>query len=85
MKKFIIKIALFFLIIPFAYIILVIISGEVLPQFLKKNLSYKVIGGYMHTRLIEISSYGKCDILVVGPSAAYRGLDPRIFQQHNIK
>jgi poly-D-alanine transfer protein DltD len=85
MKKFIKNILFFLLVLPVVYILCVIVWGEIAPQFLKKNLSYKIIGGYLNTRINEIKNYGDVDILVLGPSGAYRGFDPRIFGKKNIK
>ena len=70
--------------LPFVYFILLIAWGELSPQFLKKNLSYKIIGGFLNTRLKDIENYNNVDILVLGPSGAYRGFDPRIFKKHQI-
>ncbi|PKP20991.1 MAG: hypothetical protein CVU05_07785 [Bacteroidetes bacterium HGW-Bacteroidetes-21] len=85
MKRFIKSILVFLLLLPLVYILGVIVWGEVFPQFLKKNLSYKVIGGYTQSRLHDVKNFKNVDVLVIGPSGAYRGFDPRNFDARNIK
>jgi poly-D-alanine transfer protein DltD len=86
MHLFIKKILKFFFLSTLIYIILVIMMGFFVPQSLLPNVKYHKGGyGHMLTRLNEADSVSETDVLVVGSSHAYRGLDPRIFQSNNIK
>lgn len=71
--------------LPVVYVLILILWGELSPQFLKKNLSYKIIGGFLNSRIKDIKNYNNVDILVLGPSGAYRGFDPRIFKENNLQ
>lgn len=50
------------------------------------NVKY-LIGayGHMNSRIKEVATAGKVDVLFMGSSHAYRGFDPRIFKRHGIK
>jgi hypothetical protein len=50
---------------------------------LPRNLNYRSgqFAGFQQTRLEEVREVRDVDLLAVGSSHAYRGLDPRIFQQ----
>ena len=82
MRKFLNSIILF---IPFAivlYIVMVFIWGLIIPQLVKKNINYRLgTYGHMFTRLQEADTTNEIDILVLGSSHAYRGIDPRIFKK----
>ncbi|MFN3917698.1 MAG: hypothetical protein ACK4K0_08140 [Flavobacteriales bacterium] len=86
MKKFIIKISLFTLFIPFFWIVSVTIFGYLAPISIQKNIVYRPISyGHMHTRLSELEKINdKPDIIVFGSSHAYRGVDPRIFDKNGV-
>jgi len=86
MNLFIKNILKFTIILTVAYIGYIIAWGLFAPDFLKTNLNYR-IGSYgnLNSRVKEISSYGDVDMLVLGSSHAYRGFDPRIFKENNIK
>lgn len=54
-----------------------------LPSFMQQNLNFKKGAyGHMNTRLKEVENYKKVDILFLGSSHAYRGIDTRIFEQN---
>lgn len=79
MKQFIKSILWFSGISIILYIIIVAIAGWI--PF--KNLNYKQGAyGHMTSRINEINDYNNVDILFLGSSHAYRGLDPRIFEKH---
>jgi hypothetical protein len=68
------------------YWLCIILSGELLPQHLRQNLSY-LRGAYGHTftRMQEAKNTRNVDILFLGSSHTYRGFDPRIFAQYKLK
>ena len=83
MRKFLKSILLF---IPFSlaiYIVLIVVWGEVFPQFLKPNLNYK-LGSYgnLYSRINEAKKVKDVNILFLGSSLAYRSFDTRIFKNH---
>ena len=86
MKKFISKILLF---IPFmfvSYYLMLIVWGNYAPSFIRSNLEYYIGGyGHMYSRLSEVKQLKDIDILFLGSSQAYRGLDPRIFKDYGYK
>lgn len=86
MKKFI-KFSLLFVCFTAAvYILGIVVFGQFLPLSLRLNLPYNLGGvGYSYTRFNEANRDKDVDILVIGSSHAYRGYDPRIFQQSNWK
>lgn len=75
----------FLLFVPF-HITFIMLWGEVLPQGLQKNLLY-FPGGYgaLYTRLKEAKTIGNVDVVVLGSSHAYRGIDPRVFAKEEIQ
>ncbi len=85
-KKFIKNIILF---IPFTvlmYIIFILFLGEVLPQFLKPNVNYRIGSyGHMYSRIKEIKKFKNVDLLFLGSSHSYRGFDTRIFEKYGCK
>jgi hypothetical protein len=78
---------LFFLIfIGFLYIPFLCLWGELAPVSFKKNIPYNIgATGYLFTRLQEANTVKDVDVLVLGSSLAYRGFDPRIFAENNLK
>jgi len=74
-----------FAFIPFAfgiYVVLVCLWGDWAPDFLKKNLNYRVGSyGHMFTRIAEVKQTKDVDLLFLGSSHTYRGFDTRIFKQ----
>lgn len=63
------------------YLLALVIMGLFLPQPLRFNLPYK-LGSYgqTNTRLKEFKNTNNYDLLILGPSIAYRDFDPRIFK-----
>lgn len=85
MKLFVKRLGLFVLFAALAYVPLLIIVGELVPNALNNGL-YKIGAyGHLNTRIKEIPNYSDVDILVLGSSHAYRGFDPRIFQSHGYR
>ncbi|MEO1416571.1 MAG: hypothetical protein AAFW00_14910 [Bacteroidota bacterium] len=81
MKKFLLHILQFGLLLTIAYPLLLLLWGAVFPQFLKPNLLFVQGGtGHMHTRMEEVKHTGEVDILFLGSSHAYRGFDTRLFE-----
>ncbi len=68
------------------YWVSIILSGELLPQHLRQNLSY-LRGAYGHTltRMQEAKITRDVDILFLGSSHTYRGFDPRLFAIGGLK
>jgi len=66
------------------YILALGITGVIRPAGVP-NVQYYIGGsGHMYTRVQEIPQNQDVDILVLGSSRAYRGIDPRIFGAENI-
>lgn len=86
MKTFLYKTFLFLAATAIAYAVLICIIGDYGPSFLKKNINYRQgTYGHMFTRIREVPEYKNCDILVIGSSHAYRGIDPRIFADEGLR
>jgi hypothetical protein len=63
------------------YPMLVVFTGNFIPQLFKTNISYKIGAyGHLYSRIKEAKSSVKgVDLLFVGSSHAYRGFDTRNF------
>src|SRR5690606_20440173 len=86
MYRFIKNIVLFVFFSAGIYLLLLILFGELFPPQITKNLSYEnVRAGHLQTRLGEADTTTHVDILVLGSSHAYRGYDPRIFQERGYR
>ncbi|APG59282.1 hypothetical protein [Christiangramia salexigens] len=83
LQKFISTLIKFLIIAVSSYILIVIIWGHVAPDSLKINIQ-EPTSGYMKDRIDEIQEYDDVDILFIGASNVYRGIDPRIFENHGI-
>jgi len=82
MKKFIKKFTIFLFVLPFFYICLVVIYGELIPSYLYKNLFfYKETSGFSYKRFKEVDTYENIDILFLGSSRSYRHYDNRNFEE----
>ncbi|MEL6625646.1 MAG: hypothetical protein AAFQ83_12830 [Bacteroidota bacterium] len=81
MKKFLLHILQFGLLLTILYPLLLLLWGAIFPQFLKPNLLFVQGGtGHMHTRMEDVKYTDEVDILFLGSSHAYRGFDTRIFE-----
>jgi hypothetical protein len=86
MKKFIIHLILFLLMTLLVLTLGIGGMGSFFPKTFSKSIKSKRGDvGHMHTRLKELKSSGPVDLLIIGSSHAYRGFDPRIFQQDGFK
>jgi hypothetical protein len=86
MIKFFYKVVLFFLFVIAAYSVLIFITGSYAPKIFKKNLVYHNGGyGFTYSRLKDAGRLKNIDVLILGSSHAYRGLDTRIFNSYGIK
>ncbi len=87
MTFFLKRVLIFTSIASIGYCIVFLLWTNLVPfQAFKKNLNYKM-GSYgsMFTRIQEADTTRDVDILVLGSSHAYRGFDPRIFEEYGIK
>jgi len=84
MKKFLTSSALFIVLASLVYCFGVIAFGRFIPYSFRRNLPYNPAAfGYSYTRFKEADKINKdIDVLVLGPSRAYRGYDPRIFEKY---
>ena len=49
----------------------------------ESNINYRIgSSGHMYSRLLEVKSYGRVDLLFLGSSHTYRGFDTRIFSKY---
>lgn len=85
MKKFLITGSLFGGFALLFYIIIMPLWSSFLPPFMAKNVR-SCIGCYGHTytRMQDANKTKNIDVLVVGSSHAYRGIDPRILEEYGI-
>ncbi len=86
MKKFLISLAVFIPVAALLYsVFLLVIGSKFVPTILHPNLQYRVgPNGYVYTRLAEAKTTQNVDILFLGSSRAYRGLDVRHFNKEGI-
>lgn len=83
MKEFFRKLILFGVVASLSYLLLIFIWGTFMPEWLQKNLFYKLGNkGHMYSRLQEVKQKKDVDILFVGSSLCLRGFDPRIFEEY---
>tara|TARA_B100000929_G_scaffold247507_1_gene206262 strand:+ start:839 stop:1771 length:933 start_codon:yes stop_codon:yes gene_type:complete len=62
----------------------IFVIGNYAPLKIKKNAIYLKNGyGNTQNRILDANNISKTDILIIGSSHAYRGIDPRIFAEHN--
>lgn len=86
MSKFIRKIAIFGVFSSFVYIIGLLIWGCIPYSYIGSNFLYRQGAyGHLNIRVKEIPDYGEVDVLFVGSSRIYRGIDPRIFEKKGVK
>lgn len=86
MGKFIKNLIVFSIVAIISYILLIGFAGKFFSKGVAKNLKYVRGGtGFLYNRLREADTVSGVDILVIGSSHAYRGFDPRIFEQHHLR
>ncbi len=82
MDRFIKRLSVFIVFASFSYLLLIFLSGILLPDFLKPNLKFKKgSNGHLFTRVNEVKEYKNVDILFLGSSHAYRGFDTEFFKK----
>jgi hypothetical protein len=81
MRLFLKNSLLFFGVLVIIYPMLVVFTGNFIPQLFKTNINYKIGAyGHLYSRIKEAKSSVKdVDVLFVGSSHAYRGFDTRNF------
>ena len=86
MKNFISNTVLFLLFLSIFYSTFLIIWVHYAPSRFKPNIIYNMGSyGFMYSRLSEIKNYENTNILFLGSSHAYRGIDTRIFLDNGLK
>lgn len=71
--------------LPFIWFGFIIVWGTVVPEKFRKNLAYAKAPGFTDLRLREADSMKNIDVLIVGSSHVYRGIDPRRFESLGLK
>ncbi|HET8860549.1 hypothetical protein [Marivirga sp.] len=80
MSKFLKRLTFFVFILLPGYVFIIALTHLYAPANFKLNIKFKKGGnGHLYTRLREANTTKNIDILVLGSSHAYRGVDPRIF------
>lgn len=77
LRRFLNKLVIHLAFIPLVWFAFVIVWGTWIPEKYRKNLIYGTGQGFMSLRLREAASIEDVDVLIVGSSHAYRGIDPR--------
>lgn len=86
MKKFVKNLILFSAFASLFYIMILSLWSWVMPFYMAKNVrNCTGCYGHLNTRVKEIPQYKDVDIIVLGSSHAYRGFDPRVFEEAGIK
>lgn len=68
------------------YFVCLLLWANIPYFFLGSNFLYRQGAyGHLNTRVKEIPKFGEVDILFVGSSRIYRGIDPRIFEVNGFK
>ena len=85
LRKFLKRTLLFILALPLVWFLFLIVWGAVIPEKYRTNLVYSSGQGFMHLRLDEAETVREVEVLIVGSSHAYRGIDPRNLEKNGIK
>lgn len=86
MKKFLKNIFLFACFSVLFYIVIMPIWSSLLPFYMSKNVrSCMGCYGHTYTRMKEAKGFRDIDVLIVGSSHAYRGIDTRVLNNNGIK
>lgn len=75
----------FILALPLVWFLFLILWGTLVPEKYANNLIYSAGQGFMDLRLQEAASVEDVEVLIVGSSHAYRGIDPRLLDSKGIK
>ena len=85
MSRFLKNIGFFLLVAIIGYAILVFVVRSTFPKNYAyiTNTPYVPAGsGHLTSRLADVQNFSDVDYLVIGSSHAYRGFDPRIFEEY---
>ena len=74
----------FVVMLPFVWLIFLIIWAELVPEKYRNNLIYSAGQGFMNLRLQEAEVTQDVEVLIVGSSHVYRGIDPRHLNENGI-
>lgn len=86
MRKFLLHMVLFVLLTAMAYVLLVFLSGQFLPERARPNLRFRIgQSGHLFSRLAEVKGKTDIDLLFLGSSHAYRGFDTRQYNHLNLE
>lgn len=83
--RFLRRALLFVVALPFVWFAFIILWGTVVPEKYRNNLIYSPAQGFMNLRMEEADTTEEVDVLIVGSSHAYRGIDPRRLEQNGIE
>ena len=85
LERFLKRALLFLIALPFVWFAFVIVWGTIVPEKFTRNLIYSPAQGYMNLRMNEADTTQDIDVLIVGSSHAYRGIDPRHLYENGIE
>lgn len=83
--KFLKRALLFVIAFPFVWFAFIVLWGTVVPEKYRNNLIYSPAQGFMNLRMVEADTTEDVDVLIVGSSHAYRGIDPRRLEDNGIE
>lgn len=81
--RYILRCTVFALMAALVYVVLIGVWGVVVPGKFRRNLKVP-IGGFARMQMGDLQDQAPTDVLILGASHAYRGFDPRIFEQRGI-
>ena len=84
MRRFLVKILCFGLCFSLAYILVLPIWVKLMPKPFKKNIQF-VESDVLYYSAEELKETKNVDILFIGSSHVYRGVDPRLFESAGFK
>ncbi len=86
LRYFVKRILILSVFLPVVWFVFICVWGTILETRYQKNLIYPYGGlGYLNLRLQQADTTRDLELLVLGSSHAYRGIDPRILQRHGIE
>lgn len=81
---FIRKFLVFLLLVPIMWTIGVYIYGRIAPGFIQKNVRVTYYRNFNYISFAELDTLKELDILIAGPSCAFRSFDPRFFRKNGL-
>ena len=82
--RFLQRALLFVIALPFVWFAFIIVWGTIVPEKYRNNLIYSPAQGFMNLRMDEADTTENVDVLIVGSSHVYRGIDPRRLEENGI-